>query len=53
MHGVIGEVYWGVEGGEGSCGKRYRNGGRCREVCWDEGMRKEKCVGRGVGKCMG
>ena len=34
MHGVSGEVCWGVEGGEGICGKRC--GGRCREVCWEE-----------------
>ena len=23
------------------------------EVCWGVGMSKERCVGRGVGKCMG
>ena len=29
MHGVSGEVCWGVEGGEESCGKRNGCG-----VCW-------------------
>ena len=47
MHGVSGEVCWGVGGGEGSCGKRYGGcGGRCREVCW--GVSKDVC---GVEKC--
>ena len=46
MHGVSGEVCWGVGRGEGSCGKRYGGcGGRCREVCWGVGMSKERCVG--------
>ena len=36
MHGVSGEVCWGVGGGEGSCGKRY--GG--------VGGGVGKCVGR-------
>ena len=39
MHGVSGEVCWGVGGGEGSCGRRY--GGRCREVCWGVGEVKK------------
>ena len=51
VHGVSGEVCWGVGGGEESCGKRC--GGRCREVCWGVGMSKERCVWRGVGKCIG
>ena len=61
MHGVNKEVCWGVGGGQGSCGKRYRYGGcggdvgKCVGV-WGE-VRKdmwgvEKC-GEGVGKCMG
>ena len=45
---MSGEVCWGVGGGEGSCGKRYGEcGGRCREVCWDVGMSKERCVESG------
>ena len=51
MHGVSGEVCWGVGGGEGSCGKR--RGGRCREESWGVGISKKRCVGRGMGKCMG
>ena len=36
MHGVSGEVCWGVGAGEGSCGKRYGGcGGRCVGV-WEE-----------------
>ena len=57
MHGLSGEVCWGVGGDEGSCGKRYGGcRGRYREVCWSVGMSKEKyvgSVGRGVGKYMG
>ena len=48
LHGVSGEVCWGVGGGERSCGKRYGVwGGRCREVCWGVGGSKERCVGSG------
>ena len=43
VHGINGEVCWGV--GEGEV--------RCREVCWGVGGGKEKCVGRGVGECTG
>ena len=57
MHGVNKEVCWGVEGGQGSCGKRCMGGdvGKCAGV-WGE-VRKdvwgvEKC-GEGVGECMG
>ena len=47
MHGVNKERCWGVEGGQGSCGKRYGGcGGRCREICWGVGGGKERCVGR-------
>ena len=46
MHGVSGEVCWGIGGGEGSCGKRYGEcGGRCREMCWGERMSEKRCVG--------
>ena len=41
VHGVSGEVCWGVGGGQGSCGKRY---GGCGEMC---GGGKERCVGSG------
>ena len=41
VHGVSGEVCWGVGGGQGSCGKRYR--GCSGEVCWG--------VGGGQGSC--
>ena len=41
------EVCWGEEGGEGSCGKR------CSEVCWGAGGGNERCVGKGVGYCIG
>ena len=51
VHGVSGEVCWGVGGGERSCGKR--SGERCREVCRCVGISKERCVGRGVEKCVG
>ena len=44
VHGVSGEVYWGV-------GELWQEvwgcGGRCREVCWGVGMSKERCVGNG------
>ena len=48
MHGVNGEVYWDVGGGEGSCGKRYGGCGErtCREMCWE--VRKDEW---GVEKC--
>ena len=46
VHGVSGEVCWGVGGGEGSCGKRY---GGVGEVCWGVGRGKERCVGSGEG----
>ena len=43
---MSGEVCWGIGGGEGSCEKRNGEcGGRCREVCWDVGMSKKRCVG--------
>ena len=45
VHGISGEVCWGVGEGEGSCG------GRCRKVCSGVRGGKEKCVGRGVGEC--
>ena len=38
MHGVSGEVCWGVGGAVR---------GRCREVCWGVGMSKERCLGSG------
>ena len=44
------EVCWGVEGGQGSCGKKYGGcGGRCRKMCWGVGGGKERCVGKCVG----
>ena len=47
MHGVSGEVCWGVGEGEGSCVRRYgEGGGRCREMCWGVGeVRKDVWVG--------
>ena len=63
MHGVSGEVCWGVGGGEGSCRKRY---GVCVGKCvgvWGE-VRKDVwervwgewgsvlACGGGVGKCV-
>ena len=47
VHGVSGEVCWGVGGGERSCGKRHGVcGGRCRE-------RQGKMCGEGVGEGTG
>ena len=49
VHGVSGEVCWGVGGGEGSCGKRYGGcGGRQGKMCGEWGS-----VGRGVGEYIG
>ena len=42
---MSGEVCWGVGGGEGSCGKRYRECGGDVGKC--VGMSKERCVGSG------
>ena len=53
MHGVSGEMCWGVGGGKGSCGKYGGCGGRCWEVCWGVGGGKERCVGEGARECMG
>ena len=49
MHGVSGEVCWGVGRGELWEEVWGRVWGRCRVVCWGVGMSKEKCVG--VEKC--
>ena len=46
----MGKCVGGVEGGEGSCRKKYGGcGGKCREKCWGVGGGKERCVG----ECMG
>ena len=43
MHGVRGEMCWGVEGGEGSCGKSVGVWGEVRKDVWGV----EKCGGCG------
>ena len=37
----------------GAVGRGIGVWGRCREVCWDVGRGNKRCVGRGVGECMG
>ena len=47
VHGVSGEVCWGVGG---AVGRGMGNvGGGVKEVCWGVGGGKERCVGKCTG----